>query len=67
MYLSDETRAEIVDIVRHQWKMYQLEDVPESMYLVKIKDDSSKVCSTLPGNNYWALCIRIVFNLLSVS
>ena len=40
----DKTQAEIIDMVRHQWKMYQLEEIPESMYLVQVKYDSGKVC-----------------------
>ena len=50
---SDKTPAEVVDMVRHQWKMYQLMEIPESMYLVKVRDDSGKVCSTSSRNNYW--------------
>ena len=40
----DKTQAEIIDLVRHQWKMYQLEEIPESVYLVQVKSDSGKVC-----------------------
>ena len=40
----DKTQAEIIDMVRHQWKMYQLEEILESMYLVQVKYDSGKVC-----------------------
>ena len=47
---SDRTPTEIVDIVRHQLKMYQLEEIPESTYLVK--DDNAHVCSA-STNNYW--------------
>ena len=40
----DKTQGEIIDMGRHQWKMYQLEEIPESMYLVQVKSDSGKVC-----------------------
>ena len=40
----DKTQAEIINMGRHQWKMYQLEEIPESMYLVQVKSDSGKVC-----------------------
>ena len=55
---SDKIPAEIDDILRHQWKMYQLEEISESLYLVKVKDDSDKVCSTSSGNNYWAYALK---------
>ena len=31
---SDKILAEIDDILKHQWKMYQLEEISESLYLV---------------------------------
>lgn len=49
---SDKTPAQIVDIDRHQWKMYQLEEINDSMYKVTIEDNSSKI-SCFSGNNYW--------------
>ena len=49
----DKTPPEVVDMVRHQWKMYQLMEISESIYLDKVRDDSGKVRSTSSGNNYW--------------
>ena len=47
---SAKTPVEIVDMVRHEWKMYQLKEIPESLYLVEVEDGSGKVSSTSSGN-----------------
>ena len=44
----DSTSDSILDVVKHQWKMYQLEHVTESMCMVE--NETRK--NTIP-NSYW--------------
>ena len=53
----DKFPADIVDMVRHQWQMCQLEEIPESVYLVS-KGNTSKSNSTLCNNSYREFALK---------
>ena len=44
----DSTSDSIVDVVRHQWKIYQLEHITESMYVVENETRKNNI-----PNSFW--------------
>ena len=51
----DVSQSEIIDMIRHQWKMYQLEQIPKSSYVLnadKEKKDKRQ------ENSYWQYALE---------
>ena len=50
----DETREGLVDLVRNQWRMYQVETIPEEWYQMKDEGPSTRV-----QQSYWKYALGI--------
>lgn len=57
VFQTSGTSNEIVDLVRSQWSMYQIEDIQPSLYIVEESGESSKERKS-NQNSYWKYALE---------
>ena len=57
VFQTNKSDSDIVDLIRDQWRLYQVDDIPQSTYLVDEKNEKKK--NNRKSNSYWEYALKM--------